>query len=963
MALFHLSVTQTKRSAGQSAIASAAYRAGERLYSEYYGEYSDYTRKGGVICSDILLPSHAPPEYADRQTLWNAVEKVERGKNAQLAYSFDIALQNEFSLEENIALARQFLLENFVSRGMVVDFAVHQPDREDGGIPNPHFHVLCPIRPIEQNGKWGLKQRRVYELDEDGNRIRDADGKFVFNAVPTTDWGSPETLEHWREAWAELCNAKFAEKGLDVRIDHRNYERQGVELLPTVHEGATVRAMEKKGIRTEKGEFNQWIRATNAVIRDIKKKIAHLFDWIAEAKAELAKPQAPDLVSLLNAYYTQRRAGAYSQKGKVSNLKEMNETFNYLRKNGIYTLEDLESRVSEHSAATESLRKTLDGQTARMKAIKQLYDSSAAFRSLKPVYDGLQKIKFEKPRAKYKAEHEAELKQFYAARRKLTGERGEGQSEAGTAPPTAFHLPLHNRTADRAIQYLCESRGLNPKLVEAFLLSGDIYEDAKRHNVVFVGRDRNGTPRYAHVRGTADPFRQDIAGSDKSDPFRYEGNGNQLFVFEAPIDLLSFICLYPQDWQKRNYLALGGVSGKALDRFLSERKDTRKVFLCLDSDTAGSEAYTRLAQSIPGEIAVIRLVPARKDWNDVLRQQGDIPSRKFIAETITLRELPTAQPVPMLRMADVELTSVDWLWFPYIPFGKLTIIQGNPGEGKTYFAMRLAAACTNRKPLPGMETLEPFNIIYQTAEDGLGDTVKPRLMEAEADLERVLVIDDRDTPLTLADERIARAIRENNARLVIIDPVQAFMGADVDMNRANEVRPIFRSLGDIAQATGCAIVLIGHLNKAAGTQSTYRGLGSIDITAAVRSLPFIGKLKDSPTTRVLIHEKSSLAPPGQSLAFSLGDEKGFEWIGAYDITADELLAGTDTAKTESKTAQAQMLILELLADGKRMPSAELEKAVNERGISSRTMRTAKSRIGDRLVTEKDGTAWICYLRD
>ena len=300
MALFHLSVTQTKRSAGQSAIASAAYRAGERLYSEYYGEYSDYTRKGGVICSDILLPPHAPPEYADRQTLWNAVEKAERGKNAQLAYSFDIALQNEFSLEENIALARQFLLENFVSRGMVVDFAVHQPDREDGGIPNPHFHVLCPIRPIEQNGKWGLKQRRVYELDEDGNRIRDQNGEFVFNAVPTTDWGSPETLEYWRQTWAELCNAKFAEKGLDVRIDHRSYERQGVDLLPTIHEGATVRAMEKKGIRTEKGEFNRWIKATNAVIRDIKKKISLLFDWIAEAKAELATYPRTDSRYLTN---------------------------------------------------------------------------------------------------------------------------------------------------------------------------------------------------------------------------------------------------------------------------------------------------------------------------------------------------------------------------------------------------------------------------------------------------------------------------------------------------------------------------------------------------------------------------------------------------------------------------------------------------------------------------------------
>ena len=427
MALFHFTVDQMKRSEGQSAIASAAYRSGERLYSEYYGEYSDYTRKGGVICSDILLPSHAPPEFADRQTLWNAVELVERGKKAQLAYSFEIALQNEFTIEENIALARQFLLDNFVSRGMTVDVAFHEKETEDGGLPNPHFHFLCPMRPMNPDGTWGFKQHRVYRLDEDGNRIRDQNGKFLFDAVPTTDWGSPETLEHWRKAWADVCNAKFEEKGLDVRIDHRSYLRQGVDLLPTVHEGAAVRAMEKKGIRTEKGEFNRWIKATNAVIRDIRKKIALLSDWIKEIKAELAKPQTPDLVFLLRAYYSKRSAGAYSQKGKISNLKEMNETFNYLRANGIYSLEDLEHRVSEHSAATESLKKTLDEQTARMKAIKQLYDSSAAFQSLKPVYDGLQKIKFEKPRAKYKAEHEAELKQFYAARRKLTGEFPDGK--------------------------------------------------------------------------------------------------------------------------------------------------------------------------------------------------------------------------------------------------------------------------------------------------------------------------------------------------------------------------------------------------------------------------------------------------------------------------------------------------------------------------------------------------------
>ena len=148
--------------------------------------------------------------------------------------------------------------------------------------------------------------------------------------------------------------------------------------------------------------------------------------------------------------------------------------------------------------------------------------------------------------------------------------------------------------------------------------------------------------------------------------------------------------------------------------------------------------------------------------------------------------------------------------------------------------MHLAAACTNGKLLPNMESMEPFNVIYQTAEDGLGDTVKPRLIEAGADLDRVLVIDDSEVQLTLSDERIEKAIVENNARLVIIDPIQAYLGADVDMNRANEVRPIFMRLGQVAQRTGCAILLIGHLNKAAGMQSLQRGLGSIDIAAAGR---------------------------------------------------------------------------------------------------------------------------------
>ena len=427
MALFHLNVTQIKRSKGQSAIAAAAYRSGEKLYSEYYGETSDYTNKGGVICSEILLPDHAPREYTDRQTLWNAVEKAEHGKNAQLAYSFDIALQNEFSLDENIALARQFLLEHFVSRGMVVDFAIHVPDTEPGGIQNPHFHVMAPIRPIEANGKWGIKQRRVYELDEDGNRLLDAVGNYIFNAVPTTDWGSPETLEFWREQWAAMCNGKFEEKGLPERIDHRSYERQGVDILPTIHEGPSVRRMEAKGIRTDKGEFNRWIKATNFLIREIKKKIAALMDWLKDARTELTKPQTPDLFSLLQAYFNQRNAGAYSQRAKVNNLKEYSELCQYLLNHGITDITTLETHVSDLRTTTDSLKKKLDVQTAEMKMLQKIPEYFEDYKRLKPVFDGLQKIKFTKAREKYKAEHAHDLKRFYEARRIISQKFPDGK--------------------------------------------------------------------------------------------------------------------------------------------------------------------------------------------------------------------------------------------------------------------------------------------------------------------------------------------------------------------------------------------------------------------------------------------------------------------------------------------------------------------------------------------------------
>ena len=537
---------------------------------------------------------------------------------------------------------------------------------------------------------------------------------------------------------------------------------------------------------------------------------------------------------------------------------------------------------------------------------------------------------------------------FPEAVKMLIGEEGEGRQKSCLAPSPDFRLPEKSETNETVIKYLTEIRRLEKDLVEEWIAGGNIYEEKKHHNVVFVGRDADGIPRYAHCRGTGGiKYRGDVAGSDKSYGFCHRGEDNQLFVFEAAIDLLSFIQLFPKDWKKRSYLSLGGVSSVVLMTFLSERPQITSVFLCLDNDHAGNEACEKLAGEIPDGYRVIRLKPARKDWNEILCDEN-ADRKKVIQETVTMKMQEKEALVPMLCYKDIEQTSVEWLWFPYIPFGKLTIIQGNPGEGKTYFAMMLTAACTNRKLFPNMEDVEPFNVIYQTAEDGMGDTIKPRLVEAGADLSRVMVIDDSEEVLTLSDDRIEKAVRQNHVQLVIIDPVQAFIGADVDMNRANEVRPVFRKLGMIAEKTSCAIVLIGHLNKSSGTQSTYRGLGSIDIMAAVRSLIFIGKVRKDPTTRVLIHEKSSLAPPGETMAFKLGDEEGFRWVGAYEISADELLDGKEGKATETKLERGAKLIQELLVDKNEISIRELDDKAKEQGISGRTMRDVRSRMKNEL---------------
>ena len=314
----------------------------------------------------------------------------------------------------------------------------------------------------------------------------------------------------------------------------------------------------------------------------------------------------------------------------------------------------------------------------------------------------------------------------------------------------------------------------------------------------------------------------------------------------------------------------------------------------------------------------------------------------------------------LISLSEVELQEVEWLWYPYIPFGKITIIQGDPGEGKTTLGLRLAAACSNGHGFPGMEERAPISVIYQTAEDGLGDTVKPRLIEVEANENIIFNISEETDVLTLKDERIKEAIKSTGAKLMILDPIQGYIGDDTDINRANEIRTVMRGISKVAEETGCAIVFIGHLNKTKGTSSAYRGLGSIDFRATARSVLLVGRHRKFPNVRIIVHDKSSLAPEGKSMAFNLGNEEGFHWLNGYDdVTADELLCG---GPSETKTEIAEEMIRDMLSTGEFVPAEMIYTKAKEKDISARTVNEAKSKIKG-ITTKKIGKGWAWSLTD
>lgn len=311
----------------------------------------------------------------------------------------------------------------------------------------------------------------------------------------------------------------------------------------------------------------------------------------------------------------------------------------------------------------------------------------------------------------------------------------------------------------------------------------------------------------------------------------------------------------------------------------------------------------------------------------------------------------------IINMADIQSQEIEWLWYPFIPYGKLTIIQGDPGDGKTTLVLNLAAKLSKGIGLDeDMQVSEPMNIIYQTAEDGLADTVKPRLEAADADCGKIMVIDESEKSLSMVDERLEQAIIQTNARLLILDPIQAYLGGGMDMNRANEARDMTKKLGLLAEKYKCAIILIGHMNKAAGNKVAYRGMGSIDFFAVARSVLLVGRIEGEPDLRAVVQIKNNLAAFGHSKAFRL-TETGFEWVGDYEITADEVLGGI--APKINKLEQAKKMLRELAETSNSVQSSKIFDMAEELNISKRTLENAKKELG--IKARRIGNSWYWDL--
>ena len=434
IAIYHCNIGIVSRGKGKSAVAAAAYRSGEKITNEWDGMTHDYTRKRGVVHTEILLPPHAPPSFSDRATLWNSVELYEKAGNAQLAREIDAALPIELSREEQIRLVREYCSSQFVSRGMCVDYAIH-----DTGKGNPHCHIMLTMRPLDERGAWAAKSRKEYDLDENGERIRLPNGRYKTHKVDLTGWNDKGNALLWRKAWADISNRFLERSGSPQRIDHRSNAERGIDEIPTVHMGVAACQMEKKGITTEKGELNRNIQKANRLIREIRAQVCKLKEWVSELlKAREAAPEqppkSPDLASLLMKYLSVQREKSrkYSQSWQrqhaAEELKTVAQTVNYLSEHGISTLAELDAALSSVSDNAYSIRAGMKTAEQRMKELQKLIECGKNYTKYKPVRDQLKTLKngWTSKRDKYEEAHRAELALWEAASRYLHAKLPKG---------------------------------------------------------------------------------------------------------------------------------------------------------------------------------------------------------------------------------------------------------------------------------------------------------------------------------------------------------------------------------------------------------------------------------------------------------------------------------------------------------------------------------------------------------
>ena len=425
IAIYHCNISIVSRGKGKSAVAAAAYRSGEKLTNEWDGMTHDYTRKGGVVHNEIMLPPHAPPSFSDRSTLWNSVELYEKAGNAQLAREIDAALPIELSREEQIRLVREYCSSQFVSRGMCVDFVIHDTDKG-----NPHCHIMLTMRPLDERGAWAAKSKKEYDLDENGERIRLPSGRYKTRKIDLTGWNDKDNTFLWRRAWADYTNDFLERNGSPERIDHRSNAERGIDEIPTVHMGVAACQMEKKGIATEKGELNRSIQKTNRLIREIRAQISKLKEWIADLfkareTAPEQPPQSPNLANLLMKYLSIQReksrkySQSWQQQHTADELKTIAAAVNYLSEHGISNLDELDASLSSVSDRAYSIREGMKTAEQRMKELQKLMEYGRNYQTYKPIQDEYRQICWKGKQEKFAEARRAELTLWDAANRYL----------------------------------------------------------------------------------------------------------------------------------------------------------------------------------------------------------------------------------------------------------------------------------------------------------------------------------------------------------------------------------------------------------------------------------------------------------------------------------------------------------------------------------------------------------------